>query len=247
MKLHLTGFSCYKGGAISPSSEVYSSEMFRKWNNIIEDRINYYTKKKSIAGAIANVTYKSIKNFKDVTDGWVLDIGCGDGSQAESLADHSRYIGLDCNLERLKILKKKFPIATAIFGDASKLPFKNNCIKYVYSSNAFEHIWYLKDAILDLKRCTTEDADIYIVIPTEGGLWDIGRFLISRPRFTKKYPQIDFDFISHVEHCNLSSQVARNLETFFSINKKYWPTRIPSIYLNVFVEIHCKKRKGFMC
>ena len=226
---------------------VYESPMFKKWNEKIEKRINYYTKPTSVAGFLANWSYNSIKKFnKREPGGWLLDIGCGDGSQVQKLKDRSKYIGIDRNLERLEILKSNYPEVTAIYADVGSLPFQSNSIKYVFSSNAFEHIWYLKDAIIELYRCCTSDAEVNIVIPTEGGLWNLGRKMLSKPHFTKMYPDIDFEFISHVEHCNQASQVIRSLETFFYCQIKGIPLYFPSIYLNGLLEISCKRRENII-
>jgi len=228
----------------TPAAAVYASEMFSRWNGLLQDRIDYYTKKRSIAGRLANASYRRIRQFNvRPQSAWLLDIGCGDGAQAEDLSDRRNYVGLDRNLARLRIFKQRYPEATAIHGDASALPFRSGSVSYVYSSNTFEHLWYLKDAIMDLCRVTAEDAQIRIIVPTEGGLWNLGRQLLSRPRFMKKYPDIDFDFISHVEHCNNARQIRRTLETFFEVRTSYWPTRVPTVMVNVLVEYNCRHRR----
>ena len=143
-------------------------------------------------------------------------------------------------------MKRHYPEASAIYGDAASMPFRSGSLKGVFSCNAFEHIWYLKDAVLEIHRCIIKNGKVIIVVPTEGGLWNLGRKILSKPYFQKKYPDIDFDFISHVEHCNEAHQIIRNLETFFNIKKKYKPIRIPSVMLNLFVELygHPKENAG---
>ena len=228
----------------SCSEAVYSSPMFTKWSSILDERIQYYTKRKSIAGLLANYSYRSIRKFGPIKPGeWMLDIGCGDGSQIAYLDNRSNYIGLDTNLKRLEILEKNYPDAIAIFGDAAALPFKSECIRYVFSCNAFEHVWYLKDAALEIFRCILDDGLSIIVIPTEGGLWNLGRALISKAYFKKHHPEINFDFISHVEHCNNANQIVHTFQTFFNTKTKYKPLSIPTIMLNAYLEIHCCKKK----
>ena len=122
------------------------------------------------------------------------------------------------------------------------MPFRPASIKYVFSCNAFEHIWNLKDAIFEIFRCITIDGFSIIVVPTEGGLWNLGRALISKPFFQKQHPDINFDFISHVEHCNNARQIVRSLQIFFKTKVKYLPLLIPTIMLNVYLEIHCQKK-----
>ena len=226
-----------------PSDAVYSCPMFARWNSIVRERITYYTQKKSIAGWIANWGYRCLDEFnRRPESSWILDIGCGDGAHVCRLQDRSTYIGLDSNLERLEILKKNHPETTAIYGDAASLPFKSGVIGRAFSSNAFEHLWYLKDAVLELHRCISRDGRMIIVIPTEGGLWNLGRLLLSKPHFRKRHPDIDFEFISHVEHCNEARQVLRTLETFFRLRKSYKPTGLPTVLLNAFIEIRCVRR-----
>ena len=231
-----------------PMDEVYSHPDFQKWEDILYERLQYYTEGKTVATKMSQMSYTGIKQFnKRGSDDFVLDIGCGDGVQADLLKDTSTYIGIDRNLKRLEMLKKRHPDATLIYADATNLPFKNGSIKHVFSSNCFEHLWYLKEVVKECYRITHgTNGSMCIVVPTEGGLWNLGRRVYSKPHSTKKYPNIDFELISHIEHTNNAKQIMRTLETFFDINKKYIPTRLPSIYLNPIVQIDCdaKNYKG---
>jgi ubiquinone/menaquinone biosynthesis C-methylase UbiE len=237
-----SGVLLLDSGNSRPSDIVYASAMFEKWDSIVSERIKYYTGKESVAGLLANWTYRCIRHFNERGREWLLDIGCGDGAHVAHLKDRSTYIGLDRNIKRLEIMKDKYPEVTAIYGDATSLPFRSDSLKHVFSCNAFEHVWYLKDAVIELYRCAAKNGALVIVVPTEGGLWSVGRRVLSKPHFQKLYPDIDFEFISHVEHCNQANQIIRTLETFFHVKRKYMPTRIPSVIANVFVEIHCQHR-----
>jgi SAM-dependent methyltransferase len=228
-----------------PPDVIYSSPMFERWGSIVTERIQYYTGKQSVAGLVANWGYRNLRRLNHRPKGeWLLDIGCGDGAHIAHLNDVSAYIGLDRNMDRLEILKRNYPDATAIYGDAASLPFKSGSLRYIFSSNAFEHLWYLKDAVVELFRCMDEDGTALIIIPTEGGLWNLGRRFLSKPHFQKKYPDIDFEFISHIEHCNQASQVVRTLETFFDVRKKFVPLRVPSVMFNVVVELDCRPKNN---
>ena len=223
------------------SDVLYHCSEFQKWNSIVKERIKYYTTKSSIAGRLADLSYKNITKFNKI-EGWILDIGCGDGSQLKYLDDKSRYIGIDRNLERLEILKHNYPQANVFYADATELPFKNKTISGIFSSNAFEHLWYLKDTIYEMYRVLLPNGKCNIVIPTEGGLWTLGRKLISKPHFNKKFPNIDFDFISRIEHCNQAKQIVRTMTLLFNVNQTGIPFKIPSIWFNAFLELSCTKR-----
>ena len=230
-----------------PCERVYSSPMFKKWNSLVKERVKYYTENRSLAGLMAGWSYRSIRRFDARgKDEWLLDIGCGEGRQAALLKNRSTYIGLDRNMERLTALKKQHPEATAIYADATTLPFKSKSLRCVFSCNAFEHIWYLKDAVLELHRCAMADIEMRIVIPTEGGLWNLGRRFLSKPFFTRRHPDLDFDFISRVEHCNEACQVIRSFEMLFHVENTFRPTRLPSVLVNALVELKCQKRQEIL-
>lgn len=236
-----SGVLILDGNIERPLDIVYKHPMFAQWEAMLDERLKYYTGKKTLAGSLANMTYKSMKAFNKASkDEFILDIGCGDGSQLKNLESKENYIGIDRNLKRLEILKKNHPEATVIYADATKLPFKTGSINYIYSSNAFEHLWYLKEVIFECYRVTLDKGEMSILFPTEGGLWNLGRKIFSKPFFQKKNPDLDFELISHIEHCNNATQIIRTLETFFQIRKKFLPSRIPSIFFNGLVEVKCK-------
>jgi len=50
----------------SRSSDIaYKSVMFKKWDSIVNERIKYYTGKQSVAGLLANWSYRSIRRFNE--------------------------------------------------------------------------------------------------------------------------------------------------------------------------------------
>jgi ubiquinone/menaquinone biosynthesis C-methylase UbiE len=223
------------------SDILYRCSEFKKWDKIVKERIKYYTTKSSIAGRLANLSYKSMARLNK-TKGWVIDIGCGDGVQLKYLDDKSRYIGIDRNLKRLEILKNSYPQVNVVYADATELPFKDETISGVFSSNAFEHLWYLKDTVCEMYRVLSPNGKCSIVIPTEGGLWTLGRELISKPHFNKKFPNIDFDFISRIEHCNQAKQIVRTMKLLFNVKQIGIPFKFSSIWFNALLTLSCTKR-----
>lgn len=152
------------------NNSIYEHPMYKRWNSIIDKRMEYYTSKKTIAGKLANWSYKSIDYFNNrQTDEFLLDIGCGNGAHVSRLVNKSNYIGLDTNTHRLERLIEQYPEVTPILGDAAFLPCKDNSIKYIFSSNAFEHLWLLKNAVMECHRILKDGGRMIIVILTEGG------------------------------------------------------------------------------
>lgn len=227
--------------------QVYNSNEFSKWDAISDERAKYYTKKKSIAGLASNLSYFQIKEFNTANfdDDWLVDIGCGNGEQVNYFSGpKDRYIGVDYNFKKLEMLSTSYPQTNLLQGDVSRLPFKDKTIRYMFSSNCFEHLWYLPDALMEFHRCLKDDGTLVSIFPTEGGLWNVGRALISKPFFKKKYPNIDFDVISQIEHCNNAAQIIKTMKLFFDVKLSFVPFLLPSIYTNLFVCVKAQKKKN---
>ena len=195
---------------------IYESSQFKYWQRIISDRVVYYNE---------NKWHKKLFDLanKYIFEG-AVDLGCG---------ERGGGIGVDNNMDRLRNRK-----GVSVCADINYLPFKDKSIN-IFSSNTFEHLWYLKDAVLECRRVLKNK--IVIVVPTEGGLWNLGRALMSKRYFKRLYPALDFDHVCHIEHCNVAKQIVRTIETFFKLKKTWIPCRVPGVYLNLFVKLEAIK------
>ncbi|MFQ3320549.1 MAG: tRNA (uracil-5-)-methyltransferase TRM9 [Natronomonas sp.] len=57
-----------------------------------------------------------------------VDVGCGNGRNAELLSDHAdRVVGVDVSRQLLSIATDRVPTASFVEGDASRLPLASGC------------------------------------------------------------------------------------------------------------------------
>ena len=173
----------------------------------------------------------------------VLEIGSGVNHHL--LSYHRKYkvgqyINLDTNLSSLKMARQTWqkiapmPYTTHfVRGSCYNLPFHDGSIDHVVSIYVFEHLYYLKQAVAEMKRVLTENGTWCIVLPTEGGLaWSVGRRLTFSRSLKKRYG-IDYDRIMGIEHCNTALQVADVLETALIVTQtRYLPFLIPTVHIN---------------
>lgn len=83
--------------------------------------------------------------------GTILEVGCGSGMFIS--ANHKRKIvGLDINLETLKIIKKHNPGISLVQADARRLPFKDNVFDCVVSLSVLEHVYHPEMIIREIYR-----------------------------------------------------------------------------------------------
>ncbi len=77
----------------------------------------------------------------------ILDVGCGVGDF--TINDSQRIIGIDHNKRSLKTAQKRG--CRVIYGDALKLPFKNNSFDGVFCAHVIEH-FNSQEALILLKE-----------------------------------------------------------------------------------------------
>ena len=100
----------------------------------------------------------------------ILDIGCGDGALTYLLACRSRaqVTGVDTSTEAIAFAREKIKnIKNIEFIEASAydLPFKDNSIDYVVSSDVIEHLAEPEKLLTEIKRVFNENGRIVITTP----------------------------------------------------------------------------------
>tara|TARA_B100001123_G_scaffold450473_1_gene621396 strand:- start:302 stop:1141 length:840 start_codon:yes stop_codon:yes gene_type:complete len=88
----------------------------------------------------------------------VLDLGCGNGDIAEiALSSHTPVVGLDLLHVEASVAAKRTSMLGAVTGDATSLPFEDNCYGAVVSICVFEHIPADELAIAEVARVLRDE------------------------------------------------------------------------------------------
>lgn len=109
---------------------------------------------------IRNRLLKALKKVAPSLDGKLVDLGCG-LKPYESLFNVTEYVGVEYSGEGETYLKEK----TDVFYDGKTLPFADNSIDSVFSSEVFEHIFNLPDIMKELNRVMKSGGKILITCP----------------------------------------------------------------------------------
>ena len=91
-----------------------------------------------------------------VPGGTVLDLGCGAGEGAQSIADRRRVVAVDADRNALRFARQRFALPTFLQMDAEWLGFADASFDAVISVEVIEHVprpeRYLREARRVLKR-----------------------------------------------------------------------------------------------
>jgi len=200
----------------------YNSNSYRHWLKIWEGMIdNWVIYKNSFYRWFSMSGFRRIKKFihRNLTEEEpIVDLGCGHG-QLFTLVNPDRCIGLDSNLEFLRVLKKRFPQALALHGDFLSTPFTTGCLKCAVSLHTLEHLYFLAESLEEVTRIVNPKGYFFFSIPTEGGLgWELGRRLVTGPHMKRNY-NMDIKKIMDIEHINDARRVLKFLKFYFKIDK----------------------------
>jgi len=223
-----------------------NDKCFEKWTKIYSEVLHdYFEHGNRIFNAIHHSSHKAGRSLVDLSDEseWLLDIGCGAGAHFPYHSNLSRVVGIDTNLESLKLIRKNYPTATLIHGDMYFMPLKSGVFKYALSIYNLEHSYFLESVIEEALRILSHNGVFIVGLPCEGGLpWTLGRKLTSHRYVTKTY-DIDYRRIVALEHCNTAKRVMTALEKRFSVAGRRWfPFPFfPSVNLNLTVTTLYKK------
>lgn len=107
---------------------------------------------------------------EDCKDKIILDVGCGDGALSYLLSRQTGafVIGIDFSIEAIKFAKQKTRDINNIdflTASAYQLPFKNNSIDYVISSDVIEHLQKPEKMLAEIKRVFNEKGKVIITTP----------------------------------------------------------------------------------
>jgi SAM-dependent methyltransferase len=104
--------------------------------------------------------YNGVKKHAHHLKGKVVDFGCG-SKPYRSFVNCDEYIGVDFENSGHPHENEQIDV----FYDGKHLPFENNSVDAVLSSEVFEHIFNLPDILKELNRIMKEEATILITCP----------------------------------------------------------------------------------
>lgn len=97
---------------------------------------------------------KKLREHKKYLKGKMLDVGCGDGPYKE-LFNCKKYIGIDSNTDS----------SADMMGDATFLPFKDNCFDSIVSIQALQYIEDHQEAVNEMSRVLKGNGTLLLIIP----------------------------------------------------------------------------------
>ena len=104
--------------------------------------------------------YLGLKRHSSQLAGRLLDVGCGTKPYRD-LFDVEEYIGIDIKNEA----HEKIADAVDIVYDGREFPFSDASFDSVFSSEVFEHVFYLDELIKESHRVLKEGGKLLITLP----------------------------------------------------------------------------------
>ena len=180
----------------------------------------------------------------------VLEIGAGTGQHLPFVRHQfSEYILSDMDTETLSVAKEKYskwPRKKLSFQILSgdKLPYKDQFFDRLIAAHVLEHIYYPHKILQEWQRVIKYNGVLSILIPTDPGLvWRLGQKFGPRSRANDL--DIPYDYVNAREHVNSCNNLIAILRHYFPGAKEaWWPTRIPSVDLNLFFIAHITVHSG---
>lgn len=245
------------GKALFGDRETYgvtpdpTDESWIRWKNKTILEFYYQTQKQSLGRIVNDAGYRILERI-DLDGKRVLEIGPGDIPHMRFWRNTPSHLVLaDIQEELLASSAAKLKARGVSFSNVllpedtgGELPFAENDFDIIMSFYSLEHLNPLERYCDSLVRCLRPGGSLVGAIPTEGGMmWGLGRYLTSR-RWLLKNSDLNPNKLICWEHPNFAESVlvelSRRLE---KQHVDYYPTRIPSIDLNLIVRFHFKKRQ----
>lgn len=226
--------------------DAYNDLDYRRMSAHFDDSSPYFTDGNSVFRLIHESSHRKIDDWMSaqLAEGWICDVGCGQGYHYRYFKAPERVIGLDIRVDSLRRVREISPRTPLIQADSSALPFKSGSIGTAVSIYTFEHIYYLRDTLVETARILKPGAKLYVGLPCEGGLaWTLGRKLTSERTMSRRY-NVDYRKYIALEHCNTASKVMTMLEEFFHRDRCwYFPlSMLPTVHSNLTVALALTKR-----
>lgn len=117
-------------------------------------------------GEEQNAKYNSVLEKVNVTDGVVLDVGCGSGLFFKMVAAQANIlVGVDLSvklLEKAKEQARNFENVFVLQADADHLPFKNGMFDYVFAFTTLQNMPNPSDTLVEIKRAVKSTGRVVV-------------------------------------------------------------------------------------
>ena len=181
--------------------------------------------------------------------GRVLEVGAGTGEHLAFVRhDFDEYVLSDMDAKTLEVAARK-----ALPRHAQRLKFSvqhggqidaaDSSYDRLVATHVLEHIYYPHLALKEWRRDVKNGGTLSILIPTDPGLaWRLGRKL--GPRKNAIAQNIAYDYVMAREHVNSCNNLVALMRHYFPHGtESWWPTRLPSMDLNLFCAFHSVVKK----
>jgi phosphatidylethanolamine/phosphatidyl-N-methylethanolamine N-methyltransferase len=180
----------------------------------------------------------------------ILEVGAGSGEHLDFVnCQFNSYTitDLDPKMIGLAKIKRKsnenFKKLNFDTQSANKLSYRSSSFDRLIASHVLEHIYEPHKALEEWTRVIKNDGVLSILIPTDPGIaWRLGRHI--GPRRHALSLGMPYDYLMAREHVNSCNNLIAILRYYFEDHiESWWPTKIPSIDLNLFFSFHAKIKK----
>jgi SAM-dependent methyltransferase len=176
--------------------------------------------------------------------GRTLEIGPGLTGVAQLLND-VRTDAIEVDPYFASELAKALPNCNVIVADIqSDLPaLASGAYDRIVAFHVLEHLPDLPAALAQIKRAMRDDAVFDVMLPCEGGMmYSLGRSVTTARYFKKKFNRNFAKFIAQ-EHVSTVAEILTLLNAEFVPElTTYYPTRVPSVDVNLAVGLRLRKR-----
>ena len=180
----------------------------------------------------------------------ILVVGAGSGEHLNFIdCQFNSYTISDIDKRMISLAKSRFNsrkfsknISFEI-QSANSLTYNDSTFDRLIASHVLEHIYEPHKAVEEWIRVTKNGGILSVLIPADPGLaWSLGRCL--GPRKHALSLGIPYDYLMAREHVNSCNNLIAILRHYFpESSESFWPTRIPSINMNLFFSFHAKVKK----
>jgi ubiquinone/menaquinone biosynthesis C-methylase UbiE len=200
-----------------------------KWDPIVDD-------KPDTASPRIKFSQEFARENQRESNGNVLDLGCGIGSYTY-IVDRQGCVGIDLDINALKIAKKYCKYSEFIVSSAFNLPFRDETFDIVYMWEVLEYLKPGSEAklIQEVHKISTSKAQLFLSAPNNHFLHNI----------------FDPDYILRRQrHFRLSELITLISSRGFSIKRFYvrgsWNTIIATNIFYFFKHAFHKKNVGIL-